>query len=134
MAGRRPSLAAKTYNGKKVFAVGFIIDKIICDGVDIEIIVRRCQTLYRVIMRETENLYQLTILPASGAWIIPEQDCPNMRTIRHHVERLKESLLTLMTCENNIKYKRKLLSLTAIYIYREEDINTLRTWSVNVFV
>jgi hypothetical protein len=122
----RSSLVAKTYNGKKVFAVGFIIDKIIRSGVYVEIIVRRCQTLYRIILR-SENLHSV-ISPASGAWIIPEQDCPNIRVIRYYVEKLKELLPTLRTCENNTVFKQKLLSLTII-IYREEDINALRLWS-----
>ena len=130
MAARRPSLVAKTYNGKKVFAVGFIIDKIICSGVSLDIIVRRCQTVYKVKL----SAGKLRISPASGAWIISEQDIPNIRAIRHYVEKLKEFLPTLMTCVNNIEYKRKLLSLTTLYIYREEDINALRTWSVNVSV
>jgi hypothetical protein len=112
--------------------VAFIIDKVIVCRASkwLEIVARKKQRTYTILLCKTgRESYELRLsVSPPNRWILAAQDCPNMRVIRHHVEILKESFVTLQQICDNKAYQQQLFSLTGIYIYRGEDINTLQTW------
>ena len=125
-------VSTQCYTGKVICPVGFIIDKVRVCGEWLEIVAQKNQRLYRVLLREMScALYESRLFPLAQ-WIGP-LDSPNLQTIRHHVELLKESFVSLQQCGHlyNKAYQQQLFLLTGIYIYRGEDIKTMRLWTAS---
>lgn len=118
------------YVNNKFLKCAFVINEICMEWNNTMVMsIRRKQRKYKIILNENYS----QICPVD-TWIFTEQDGPNACVIRQYLDIFKATAEELTAFYDSETYQRKLLFETGIYVYNKQDINTLRTWTVNVIM